>query len=142
MNSINVLFKQVQKSHLAILYASGILIFWICRLYYWHITYELPFSDIDDYVRLGQRVALHFDFRWDSFWIAYKAPTFPLLLAINFKLFGLENLAAWRFFQTILLLSSLLWLCREIAILAKRHYWGIALLWIVALSKSSIFWSY
>jgi hypothetical protein len=142
VNGCSASLKYIYKSHIAILYGTGILTFWVVRLYYWHITYELPFSDMADYVHLGQRVAAHFDFRWDPFWIAFKPPTFPLLLAINFKLFGSDNLLSWRFCQTILLFSSLLWLCREITISTNRHYFGIALLWIVALSKSSIFWSY
>ena len=105
--SLNAWLLTARRSHVTILYAAGIVTFCVARLYYWHITYEVPFSDMIDYVCLGQRVASSFNFRWDSFWLAYKPPTFPLLLAINFRLFGAENLAAWRFFQTILLLSSL-----------------------------------
>jgi hypothetical protein len=142
MNRPNAWLLNAQKSKVTVLYAVGITTFCVARLYYWHITYEVPFSDMIDYVRLGQRVASSFNFRWDSFWLAYKPPTFPLLLAINFRLFGADNLSAWRCFQTILLLFSLLWLCREIAIATKNQYFGLALFWIVALSKSSIFWSY
>jgi hypothetical protein len=142
MGRLKAWLFNADKSGVIMLYAAGIAAFWVARLYYWHITYEVPFSDMIDYVRLGQRVATSFNFRWDSFWLAYKPPTFPMLLAINFKLFGTENLDAWRLFQTILLLFSLLWLCREITIATNNHYFGLTLFWIVALSKSSIFWSY
>src|SRR4051794_31828483 len=35
-------------------------LFWGLRAYYWTTTYEAPFSDIGDYVYVGQNIVQHF----------------------------------------------------------------------------------
>lgn len=125
-----------------ILFVGFTIIFWILRLSYWSITNEVPFSDIGDYVRIGQTVASAFDFRFDDFWASYKPPGVPLFLGLIFKFFGSDDLAWVRIFQTGILFVSALWMGFELYV-RKTPYFILVLLGLaIALSKPSIFWSY
>jgi len=125
-----------------LLFLLGCLTFWGIRVYYWSITVEEPFSDMADYVRIAHGILTAFDFGHGAFWQSYKPPTMPLLLAVDFRFFGLDNMIAWRVTQTAFLFVALLLLCRELVQSTRTPWYAVTLIWIVALSKSSIFWSY
>src|SRR5215813_5776416 len=60
---------KAQKAPL-LLYIGGLLIFWLVRVFYWHVTAEVPFSDLADNILLGERVAEHFHFWLTPFWLS------------------------------------------------------------------------
>lgn len=119
------------------------LLFWGLRLFYWSQNYEKPFSDIADYVRIGMSVYQNWDFTFSPpFWLSYKPPVMPLIIALYFFLRGSFDLDLWPLFQTIIVYLSLLWLVYEVQIVTKRWNFSLFLLLVTALSKGSIFWSF
>lgn len=120
----------------------GIIAYWYLRTSYWLVTDELPFSDMADFERIALNILRNGSFDFDNFWRSYKPPTLPALGALIFWIFGEGNYLAWRLFQTILTFLGLLWLSIEIVRVTKVRWHGVALIWFVALSKASIFWSY
>ena len=111
------------------------------RISYWSIVSEEPFSDMADYLSIAKRVLHQGSFNHDSFWQSYKPPTLPVLGAGVFWLAGSEDLLNWRVALGALTLLGVLWAAYEIAKVTNRHWVGLLLLVVVALSKSSIFWS-
>lgn len=79
-------------------------------------------------------------FAWSSFWQTYNPPTLVALRAIQIVLLG-DTLTAWRIFQLTVTLTGLLWLSYELWQQTNRRFYSVALIWIVTLSQSSIFWS-
>jgi len=120
-----------------------ILLYFIVRISYWVTHDETPFSDIADYVRIGQQVVENWDFaHFHPFWLSYKPPVLPLFLAFYFKLRGSFNLDFWPLFQTVFHFSSLLFLLFEIRRVNKCLLVPGLYLFVFALSKSSVFWSF
>lgn len=134
--------RRDRRLALAVSVVLGGLLFWGLRLAYWRSTSEVPFSDMADYLRIARGVLHHWNFEHDAFWRSYKPPALPIAGAIVFGLFGEDNLTAWRLALALLTFISLLWAAAETAETAQEPLLGVALLWVVALSKSSIFWSY
>jgi len=123
------------------LFISGGIAFWILRIYYWLITKEIPFSDMADYNSIALKILHNLDFSHDSFWQSYQSPGLPALRAIQMAFLG-QSLIGWQIFQTLILFLGLVWLVYEVRKQTKSWWLSLSLLWIVALSKSSIFWSY
>lgn len=121
--------------------ALGIFVFWFMRLTYWKYTNEVPFSDMQNYYELSFRVLKHLDYSWSDFWQTMNVPTLVTLRAMQMYLWG-ESLTVWRVFQTSILFAGLIWLCYELYRATSKFWLPTTLIWIVALSKSSIFWSY
>jgi hypothetical protein len=119
----------------------GVALFWGLRIYYWSITVEPPFSDMADYLQMGRSVYHQWDFRYNEFWRTFKPPGHALLIAGSWWLAGGESLRAWQWTQTLVTFGGLLWLVREVRILTRAPWLGGALLYVVALSKPSVFWS-
>jgi hypothetical protein len=120
----------------------AIVLFLQLRAFYWARTDEVLFSDMADYFRIAGQVADHWDFRHSPFWASYKPPTLPFLAGIFFFCRGEQSVEAWRWFETLCHVSALIWLSYELACVSKRRWLGWTLLLVVALSKSSIFWSF
>lgn len=123
----------------AVIAGSGL--FWWLRIYYWNITSETPFSDMAAYLGMGRGVYENWDFVWNDFWWTFKGPGQPLLIATSWWFAGGESLRAWQYAQTLVLFAGVIWLAREVQLLTRQPWLGIGLLWVVALSKSSVFWS-
>jgi len=119
----------------------GLLTFWALRLVYWSSVSEPPFSDMADFERIAYGVLDHFDFSFTPFWQSYKPPTLPALGAITFGLFGRGNYFAWQMVQATLTTVGVVWLSSEIWRSTRSHWLAVGLVWVVALSKPSIFWS-
>jgi hypothetical protein len=119
----------------------GSALFWLLRIYYWSITVEIPFSDMAAYLQMGRGVYEQWDFVWNDFWWTFKPPGQPLLIAASWLVAGGESLRAWQYLQTLLTFLGLIWLVREVRLLTGQRWLAVALLWVVALSKPSVFWS-
>jgi hypothetical protein len=111
------------------------------RIAYWNTVTEVPFSDMADYLNIAKGVLHDGSFKFDSFWMSYKPPTLPAFGAGVFLLAGSEDLLVWRVALGFMTLLGLSWASYEVYALTKRRWLGILLLLIVAISKSSIFWS-
>lgn len=135
--------KNLKKNSIPVcIFLLSSLLFWGLRLFYWSHNHEEPFSDIQDYVKIGLSVYQDWDFSYTKpFWLSYKPPVMPLFIALYFLLRGSTTLDLWPFFQTTFVFLSLLWLAYEIKIITKRWSLALLLIFVVALSKGSIFWS-
>lgn len=131
--------RQIRAS--IILTIAAIFVFWTVRLAYWSSIYEVPFSDMNDLLNTARQVLCCWDFGHSPFWQSYSKPTLPLFGAATLALFG-ENLLAWRFVMGSLCCSALAWMSFEIWHGYRQKFLAIAIIWVVALSKSSVFWSY
>ena len=131
----------VIDKHWRSLLVVGICLFWILRIAYWSGIHEAPFSDMGNFNNIAHNIIKNGSFAWSPFWQTYTQPTLVLLRAIQIWIFG-ESLLIWRIFQTTILFSGLLWLLFELKITIKRNTPVLIFLYCVALSKSSIFWSY
>jgi len=139
-NAIQNLFDFTKTQKVSFLAFS--LIYFAIRVTYWITVDETPFSDIADYVRIGQQVADHWDFAHTRpFWLSYKPPTMPLFLAAYFKLRNSFNLDFWPLFQTIFHFCSLLFLLIQLQKLKDGFLISCTCFFVFALSKSSVFWS-
>ncbi|MFN8389548.1 MAG: hypothetical protein U0136_04595 [Bdellovibrionota bacterium] len=116
------------------------VVFWLLRVAYWDTTYELPFSDMQDYETIARHILSSWSFQMDGFWQTYKAPVLPLLRAAELFFFG-ESFRTWQIFQAVLTCAGLFWLATEIRLACRRTWPAAALLIVVALSRPSIFWS-
>lgn len=117
-------------------------IFWSLRISYWTKVHEVPFSDMNDYLMVTHNILKNFSFAMDSFWQSYKPPTLPAFGALIFYLFGYDNFEAYRFCIALLLFFGILILINEIYKISKSRFLAFSLFFIVAITKSSIFWSY
>lgn len=118
------------------------MLFLIVRIYYWKITNEIPFSDMNDYVRLGTSVFNEFSFSINNFWLSYKPPTFPILVAVYFVLRGGFNVDMWGIFQVLIHLVSLCLLLYNYRRDKLVFKFCLFFIFVVSISSSSIFWSY
>ena len=123
-----------------LLFTLGALVFWALRIYYWSITNEIPFSDMSAYEHIAKGILRNWNFSANKFWQSYRSPVTPLLRATQIFLFG-NSLLAWRVFLAALTFIGLSWLVFELIKVTKSKFLAISLLWVAALSKSSIFWS-
>jgi hypothetical protein len=129
------------KTQAAILTVCIVFLGVLIRFLYWDSTSEFPFSDMADFERVAHHVVREFSFRMDDFWLSYKPPVLPALRAMQITILG-EDLFFWRCFLLFLTAGGLLWLYRELLLACGNPFLGVALLFVVALSKSSVFWSY
>lgn len=120
----------------------GILLFVVLRMEYWRGIDEKPFSDMMDYYSISQQVMNQFSFQKSTFWQTYKPPMLPLVGAGVFSLAGKDNFFAYRLFLLAFNLGALLWLAWEVRKLFQNDWVPIVMVWLVALSQPSIFWSY
>ncbi|MFN8542840.1 MAG: glycosyltransferase family 39 protein [Candidatus Binatia bacterium] len=120
----------------------GLVAFWGLRARYWSITREAPFSDMADFESIAVGVREHFRFDHTPFWRQYRPPVTPLLRAGVMLLFGRDaSLDAWHWCLAGITCLGLVWLCVELAQATGRRWPALLLLWLVACTKSSIFWS-
>jgi hypothetical protein len=122
----------------AILFAAC---FWTLRYRYWSITLEEPFSDMADYINVGRQIHDHFFFAVSEQLYAYYTPITPSLLAISMALGEGRFIAVFRVLIQLITFTGTLLLAYEIAALTGRKWLGAALLFVVAFSRPSIFWS-
>ena len=115
--------------------------FWTLRVHYWTTTVELPFSDMLDYVLVGENIRDTFFFSKNETVFAYYNPVTPSLLAISMLLGGESYLWVFRVLIQLITFSAALLLACELGLLIGRQWLGIALLGIVAFCRPSIFWS-
>ncbi len=127
--------------HIAALLCAAIL-FWYLRASYWDLISEEPFSDMADYKAQAERFLCCGMLEHSSFWKSYLKPSLAVFGAGVFAVVGEGNMFGWRIVLGCLTFFSLLWLAREIAWYTRSWWLGIACLAVVAISKSSIFWSY
>jgi len=132
--------KNIVKINIIILFILGSLTFWSLRIYYWKTTFELPFADMMMFEHISHNIVNNFDYSWTSFWKTFNPPTLVSIRAFELWLFG-ESILNWQIFQTFLMFVSLLFLIYEIYKKTKIYFYSVFLLFIVSLSKSSIFWS-
>ncbi len=131
-----------QQSLWACAYLAAIVLFWSLRMEYWRITNEAPFSDMADYLATAERFRCCWSLSQSDFWSSYMKPTLPTLGGFLFSLTGEINLPLWRICLGLFTFLAVLGLARELHIATRRHIYSLALILCVALSKSSIFWSY
>ncbi|MBK7865294.1 MAG: hypothetical protein IPJ65_43195 [Archangiaceae bacterium] len=116
--------------------------FWVLRVHYWSITHEVPFSDMFDFEAIALRVLDRGDFGHGDFWLSYRPPMLPLVRAGVMAMIGRDqDLVGWRWVLAMLTFSTLCWLCFEVFFLTRRAWLAFGIMAMVALSKSSIFWS-
>jgi hypothetical protein len=125
-----------------VLLVAGVVVFWALRALYWRGVDELPFSDMADFERIALRVLREWSFQHDAFWRSYKMPVLPLLGAGVWGVAGAHNYLAWRIFQTAITCLAMTWLALELRRVTGARWVGVAFVWVVALTRSSIFWSY
>ncbi len=121
---------------------AGVLAFWWVRGAYWSVTEELPFSDMADFERIARHLLEGGGFGHTEFFQSFKPPVQPLLGAAVFGVFGLENYLAWRLCQALLIFGGLIWFLVELNRVTGKPWISVVLLWSVALSKASVFWSF
>lgn len=118
-----------------------VLLFWAVRIYYWSIIHEDPFSDMANLDSMAQGVVSSWNFQWNSFWQSYTTPTLPIFRAIQISLTD-NSMLAWRIFQAILLFIGTIWVCYEIIKITDRPWLALVFMFVIAISKPSIFWGY
>jgi hypothetical protein len=116
------------------------VLFWTLRVSYWSTVSEEPFSDMANFDQVAHGIAASWTFDWSPFWKTYTTPVLPTARAFQIIVFG-ETLTAWRMFQATLTFAATLWLAYEIYLNSGSRALAFALLFGVALSKPSIFWS-
>jgi ABC-type multidrug transport system fused ATPase/permease subunit len=117
------------------------VIYWFLRVYYWHVVHEQPFSDMADYVSVANSILSSFRFSPVPFWKSYWSPGLPVSIASVFLVFGKGNQPAWQFCQALFNFSAALWFCAEVAIATRKRFLFPLCFLVIAMSKSSIFWS-
>jgi hypothetical protein len=119
---------------------AGVASFWSLRVSYWLAVEAIPFSDMADFDRVAHGIAASFDFSWSQFWQTYTTPSLVTARAIQILLLG-DSLLAWQIFQAALTFVSLCWLALELYRRTGSRGLAVALIFAVAWSKPSIFWS-
>lgn len=112
------------------------------RLIYWGSVSEIPFSDMADYVSLGQNFASGDWMLAGQFWGAYKPPGVPLLYAAMFFFTGSYDVDHLRWMQLLIFVMSVAFLAWQIIKDSESLLTGVLLLLTIALTKSSVFWSF
>ncbi len=121
--------------------AAFALLFWGLRALYWSVTYEEPFSDIGDYVRIAQNISRNFFFGGSDQYYSFWTPVTPSFIAVSMLLGGEHYQAVCRVIVQSTTFIATLALAYELAKLTGRRWLGFALLFIVAICRPSIFWS-
>lgn len=116
------------------------LLFWAIRLSYWSTVEEPPFSDMAGFDHVAHGIASSWNFEWSSFWKTYTTPALVTARTLQILAFG-DSMFAWQVLQGVLTFSALLWLAYEVSQTTRSRALALALLFFVALSKSSVFWS-
>lgn len=122
--------------------AVSAIAFWALRVGYWSRTFEEPFSDIGDYIRVARMIATQFTFGLPPDQMAYYTPATPGAIAISIVLGGAQFEAVYRVMIQVLAFAAALGLALELGRSTSRPWLGAVFLAIVALSRPSIFWSY
>ena len=117
------------------------IVFWAVRLEYWTLVHEAPYSDIQDYVGIGQNIAAHFFFGINEAYFSYLTPVTPSIIALSIWLGGEQFEAVFRLLVQASTFTASLFLIVEIAKLTGRRWLGASLVLVVALCRPSIFWS-
>lgn len=118
------------------------LAYFVIRVGYWNSTSEIPFSDMDDYIRISKQIVTIWDFSHTlDFWHSYKPPTLPLFLALYYKFRGSFELDFWPLFQTLFNFVALLFLARVLYKNTKNKFFPVLLIFTFSFSTSSVFWS-
>jgi hypothetical protein len=120
--------------------AVGVICFWVLRINYWGITTEPIFSDMSGFEKIARGILNNWDFSWDQFHQSFNPPTLATARAFELYVFG-EDFRYWQLFQTTIVFIGLIWLVVEIVQATKSKWLGLGLLWVVAWSKPSIFWT-
>src|ERR1043165_9828826 len=116
-------------------------IFWGLRLTYWRTTYEPPYADIAEYVQVARRIVQDFTFASSQQFYADWTPVTPSVIAVAMVLGGAHFELVFRFLVQGICFAAVLLLALEIVKLTGRKWHGATLLFAVALSRPSIFWS-
>ena len=117
------------------------LIFWGLRVRYWSVTHEEPFSDIGDYVRIAQQISRNLFFGDSEHYYSFWTPVTPSFIALSMLLGGDQYQWVCRFLVQSTTFIATLALGYELAKLTGRRWLGLALLFVVAICRPSIFWS-
>src|SRR5256885_13568603 len=117
------------------------IVFWGLRILYWRVTHEAPFSDIGDFVRLAQQITHLFYFGVGESLATYWSPVTPSFIAMSMVLGGANFEAVFRVLVQAVAFGGSLVLAYEIVKMTGRGWLGGAWLFVLALSKPSIFWS-
>ncbi len=119
------------------------VVFWSLRILYWQNTEEVPFSDMADYIAVADNILNMGAFGHSAFWQSYKPPTLPLFIAVLKFFWGQESLmTSWHWVVGGITYTAAWLVSREIFRQASSVFLASMFLFAVALSKSSIFWSY
>ena len=118
-----------------------VVIFWGLRLTYWRTTYEAPYADILEYVLVAKRIVQDFTFASSDQFYADWTPVTPSVIAVAMILGGDHFQWVFRFLVQGVCFAAVLLLAFEIIKLTGRKWHGATLLFAVALSRPSIFWS-
>ena len=121
--------------------AAYTAVFWGLRFIYWHTVQEGPFADMLGYICVAQQIVVNFSFGCDQGDSSQWTPVTPTFMSIAFLL-GREHfyIVFKILIQGICFVGAAL-LAFEVAILTGRRWLGASLLFVVALSRPSIFWS-
>lgn len=130
------------RTRFSLLCLLAFLLFAVLRLTYWGSISEEPFSDMADYFFTAHKFLCCLDLGHSQFWQSYMKPVLPILGAGVFAIFGKENLLAWRFCLAVVTFLSALIFALELRKATKNNIISVGFLIVVAISKSSIFWSY
>ncbi len=122
--------------------ALSAIAFWALRIGYWSRTFEEPFSDIGDYIRVARMIATQFTFGLPPDQMAYYTPATPGAIAISIVLGGERFEVVYRVMIQALAFIAALALALELGRSTRRPWLGAVFLAIVALSRPSIFWSF
>lgn len=126
---------------LVVALAAFALIFWGLRARYWSVTHEEPFSDIADYVRIAQQISRNFFFGDSQYFYSFWTPVTPSFIAAAMLIGGEQYQWVCRVIVQATTFVAALALSYELAKLTGRRWLGLALLFIVAICRPSIFWS-
>lgn len=136
-------FKRLAiRREAVVITAAFLMLFWGLRFAYWIATEEAPFSDLADYAAVGENIASRLFFGFNDQKFAYYTPITPSFIALAKIIGGDYAPIVFRLIVTSILCVGTLGLAYELAKITERKWIGYTTLFIVALSKPSIFWSY
>lgn len=127
------------------LYAASLVVisvvFWALRIAYWSTHVEEPFADLLGYVQTADNIVDGFYFGFGPDRPVYYTPVTPLAIALA-KLIGHEGyIWIFRYMIQAASFAGALALVRELAWATGARWAGLTLLFILAISRPSIFWS-
>lgn len=124
-----------------IIVAAYTAVFWGFRLVYWNTVAEAPFSDMLGYICVAREILLHFSFGCDEATYAQWTPVTPTFMAVAYLLGRDHFYIVYKVLIQSICFAGTALLAFELALLTGRKWLGVALLFVVALSRPSIFWS-